>query len=88
MASKVVLVHRCEHAEMDDGGSLDCSYKMKISLTQARGKIGEGSAVWKKAPIGRRLTSVYVCTGLYNRRPRRAHVSHINEPYQSLQNYG
>jgi len=57
MAAKKVLVHRCKHSDLDDGSPLNCSCKMKISLTQAKRRVADGLAAWKKAPLG----AVCVC---------------------------
>jgi len=83
MASKVVLVHRCKHADMDDGSPLNCSCKMKVSLTQARRKIEDGSAVWKKALLGASDYRQIILCGRQPMAPRAATItkSHIEKAF-------
>jgi hypothetical protein len=83
MASKIVLVHRCKHAEMDDGSPLNCSCKMRVSRTQANRKIDEGSAVWKKAPLGAPDYSQVILCGRQPRVPRAPTIakSHIERAF-------
>lgn len=89
MASKVVLVHRCKHAEMDDGSPLDCSCRMRVSLTQARRKIDDGSAVWKKAPMGATDYRQIVLCGRQPRVPRAPTIAkrHIERAFVYMKSF-
>jgi hypothetical protein len=83
MANKVVLVHRCKHADMDDGSPLQCSCKMRVSRTQANRKIDDGSAVWKKAPLGALDYDQIILWGRQPRVPRAPTIakSHIERAF-------
>jgi hypothetical protein len=89
MASKIVLVHRCKHAETDDGSPLDCSCKMKVSLSQARRKVSDGSANWKKALMGATDYHQIILCGRQPRIPRASTIarSHIERAFVHMKSF-